>query len=111
MDPKGYSRIRLRPVVGQSVSMADRAVRVYASGDSFAGELMKGRLESEGVPVMIKGEGEGPYRMGPVYLWVPESFETRARAVIDAVQSGAFALEEDAEPEADLIEGSVDPSV
>jgi Putative prokaryotic signal transducing protein len=91
--------------------MSDRAVRVYASGDSFAGELMKGRLETEGIPVMIKGEAEGPYRMGPVYLWVPEAYETQAKAVIDAVQSGAFALEEDAEPEAELIEGSVDPSV
>jgi hypothetical protein len=91
--------------------MTDGAVRVYASGDSFAGELMKGRLETEGIPVMIKGEAEGPYRMGPVYLWVPESFEAQARAVIDAVLSGAFALEEDAEPETELIEGSVDPSV
>ncbi|MDP9331472.1 MAG: DUF2007 domain-containing protein [Actinomycetota bacterium] len=81
--------------------MSDRAVRVYASGDSFAGELMKGRLESEGIAVMLKGEAEGPYRMGPVYLWVPEAQETQARAVIDAVESGAFALAEDDDPSAD----------
>jgi hypothetical protein len=71
-----------------------RAIRVYASGDPFAGELMKGRLEAEGIPVMLKGEGEGPYRTGAVYLWVPEEFETQARTVIDAVESGAFALDE-----------------
>jgi hypothetical protein len=85
--------------------MDDRAVRVYASGDAFAGELMKGRLESEGIPVMIKGEGEGPYRMGPVYLWVPEAYQTRARTVIDAVESGAYALDEGADPNPDVPEG------
>jgi hypothetical protein len=66
--------------------------RIYASGDSFAGELMKGRLEAEGIAVMMKGEGEGPYRTGPVYLWVNQEDETRARAVVDAVDSGAFAV-------------------
>ncbi len=84
--------------------MADRAVRVYASGDTFAGELMKGRLESEGIPVMIKGEGEGPYRMGPVYLWVPEAYRARASAVIDAVESGAYALDVNADPSTDVSE-------
>ena len=82
-------------------------VRIYASSDSFAGELMRGRLEAEGISVMMKGEGEGPYRAGPVYLWVSAGDETRARAVVDAVNSGAFAVSEDdvleaegAEPEA-----------
>ena len=84
--------------------MSDRAVRVYASGDTFAGELMKGRLESEGIPVMIKGEGEGPYRMGPVYLWVPEAYRARASAVIDAVESGAYALDVNADPSTDASE-------
>ena len=73
--------------------MAD-LVRVYASGDTFAAELMRGRLEAEGITVLAKGEGEGPYRMGPVYLFVPASDETRARMVVDAVESGAFALDE-----------------
>jgi hypothetical protein len=77
--------------------MTGRAVRVYASGDPFAGELMKGRLEAEGIQVMLKGEGEGPYRTGAVYLWVPQEFETQARTVIDAVESGAFALDETAD--------------
>jgi hypothetical protein len=91
--------------------MSDRTVRVYASGDSFAGELMKGRLESEGIAVMLKGEAEGPYRMGPVYLWVPEAQEAQARAVIDAVESGAFALAEDADlSEAEEQQPPVDPS-
>jgi hypothetical protein len=72
----------------------DRLVRVFSSGDAFMGELMRGRLEAEGIPVMIKGDGEGPYHAGPVYLWVPEASEIAAKAVVDAVASGAFAIDE-----------------
>jgi hypothetical protein len=43
---------------------------------------------------MIKGDGEGPYHAGPVYLWVPEDSEAAAKAVVDAVESGAFAIDE-----------------
>jgi Putative prokaryotic signal transducing protein len=78
--------------------MSDDLVLVYASVDSFDGELMKGRLESEGISALFKGEGEGPYRVGPAYLWVRAEDEVAARAVVDAVQSGAFALEENADP-------------
>jgi hypothetical protein len=72
----------------------DQLVRIFSSGDAFMGELMRGRLEAEGIPVMIKGDGEGPYHAGPVYLWVPEDSETAAKAVVDAVASGAFAIDE-----------------
>ena len=75
--------------------------RIYASGDPFAGELMKGRLEAEGIAVMMKGEGEGPYRTGPVYLWVNHEDEERARAVLVAVDSGAFAVTDE-----DVVEAS-----
>jgi hypothetical protein len=74
--------------------MAD-LVRVYATADHFEGELMRGRLESEGVPVLLKGEGTGPYHVGAVYLFVPAEDETRARAVIDAIASGAYAADAD----------------
>lgn len=75
--------------------MDDSLVEVYASTDSFDGQLMKGRLETEGISVMLKGEPEGPYRMGPVYLMVPATEQARARAIVDAVRSGAFAVSED----------------
>jgi hypothetical protein len=78
--------------------MSDGLAQVYASGDPFEGELMKGRLEAEGIPAMLKGEGEGPYRFGPVYLWVRDEDELTARAVVDAVRSGAFALQSVDEP-------------
>lgn len=72
--------------------MDQSLTRVYATTDQFAGELMKGRLEAEGIQVLLKGEVEGPYPTGPVYLWVSAGDEARARAVIDAVESGAFAV-------------------
>ena len=67
-------------------------VRIWAGGDAFEGELLRGRLEVEGIDALLKGEGEGPYRAGPVYLFVPAEDETRARAVLDAVASGAYAV-------------------
>lgn len=72
----------------------DQLVRIFSSGDAFMGELMRGRLEAEGIPVMVKGDGGGPYRAGPVYLWVPEDSELAAKTVVDAVASGAFAIDE-----------------
>jgi putative signal transducing protein len=69
-------------------------VRVYATADQVSGQLLRGRLESEGITVLLKGDGEGPYRAGPVYLFVDEQDEARAKAVIDAVASGAYALDE-----------------
>lgn len=70
--------------------MSRGPVRVYASGNPFDGQLTKGRLEAEGIVVMMKGEGEGPYRTGPVYLWVAPEDEERARAIIREVGSGAY---------------------
>jgi len=81
--------------------MDDRLVRVFASPDTVAGEMMRGRLEAEGITAMVKGDGEGPYRAGPVYVWVSSEDEDAARAVVEAVRSGAYALDED-------FDGSVD---
>jgi Putative prokaryotic signal transducing protein len=75
--------------------MDDRLVRVFATPDTVAGEMMRARLEAEGITAMMKGDGEGPYRAGPVYVWVPAEDEVAARMVVDAVRSGAFALEDD----------------
>ena len=64
-------------------------VRVYLAASAVDGEIVKGRLEVEGIPVLLKGEGEGPYRLGPVEVYVPESFQARARMVLDAVDQPA----------------------
>lgn len=83
--------------------MDDRLVRVFASPDTVAGEMMRGRLEAEGITAMLKGDGEGPYRAGPVYVWVAAEDEDAARIVVVAVSSGAYALDDD-------FEGSDDPA-
>ncbi len=90
--------------------MDDRLVRVFASADSVAGEMMRGRLEAEGITAMLKGEGEGPYRAGPVYVWVPAEDEASAREIVAAVESGAYALDEDAEVDDVRGEPADDPS-
>jgi hypothetical protein len=75
----------------------DGLVQIYASADTTDGLLMQGRLETEGIPVMLKGESEGPYRMGPTYLWVPAEKEADAKAIVAAVRAGDYALAEDSD--------------
>ena len=71
----------------------DDLVRIYASGDAFAAELMKGRLEAEGISVLDKGAVDATaYPTGASYLWVNAEDEARAKAIVDAVESGAFAV-------------------
>ena len=70
-------------------------IRVWATGDPFEGEMLRARLAAEGIGVLVKGDGEGPYRAGPVYLFVPWTQEAEARAVLEAVASGAYARELD----------------
>jgi hypothetical protein len=47
------------------------------------GHVVKGLLESEGIHVMLKGESEGPYRMGPVDLWIPEESVAQAKTILE----------------------------
>ena len=84
-----------RPVLWEHRRMSDSPVRVYASSNAFDGLLTKGHLEAEGITVLMKGEGEGPYRAGPVYLWVMPAEEDRAREIIRAIESGAYATSDD----------------
>ncbi len=68
-------------------------VRVYSTASTVDGEITKAHLETEGIPVMAKGEGTGPYRMGPLHLWVPSEFEPQARLIIEAIARGEYALD------------------
>jgi Putative prokaryotic signal transducing protein len=60
-----------------------RLVLVFSSSRIPEGLLAKGLLEANGITVFVKGESEGPYRMGPVHLWVPEEFELQARLLLE----------------------------
>ena len=68
---------------------SDDLVQVYATGSVTDGYLVKGRLEAEGIPVLMKGEGDGPYRVGPAYLWVQSSLEVQARLILESLESTA----------------------
>jgi hypothetical protein len=64
------------------MAMTDDLVRVLSTASLPEGEIAKARLEDDGIPVLLKGEGGAPYHMGPVYLFVPASFEVQARFIL-----------------------------
>ncbi len=70
-----------------------KLVRVYETLDPIRGLLVGGLLEAEGIDVLAKGEGAGPYRMGPVILFVPDDARDRAEELISASEEGSLALE------------------
>ncbi|HZB79253.1 MAG TPA: DUF2007 domain-containing protein [Actinomycetota bacterium] len=70
-----------------------KLVRVYETLDPVRGLLVRGLLEAEGIDVLAKGEGAGPYRMGPVILFVPDHATARAGELIAASEEGSLALE------------------
>jgi hypothetical protein len=74
-----------------------KLVRVFETIDPVRGLLVRGLLEAEGLDVLAKGEGSGPYRMGPVILFVPEDASDRAAELIAAAEEGSLALEPDEE--------------
>jgi len=69
-----------------------KLVRVFETIDPIRGTLVRGLLEAEGLDVLAKGEGSGPYRMGPVILFVPEDTSGRAVELIAAAERGSLAL-------------------
>jgi hypothetical protein len=72
-------------------------VQIYATGDQVIAELTRSRLEDEGIDVLVKNSmgGSSAYPVGPSYLFVPAEQEDAARAVIAAIESGAYALDAD----------------
>ena len=58
----------------------------YPKSNTTRRVYMKGLLESAGIPVVDKGMAEGPYRMGPVDLWVPEEYQDEAKSLIQDAQ-------------------------
>jgi Putative prokaryotic signal transducing protein len=69
--------------------VAETFVRVLSTPSWVEGEIAKGRLEAEGIPVHLKGAGEGPYPFGPADLFVPSSFEAQARRILEQIASGS----------------------
>jgi Putative prokaryotic signal transducing protein len=69
------------------LSSSSRFVLAYTAATIPEGLAARGLLESEGIPVEVKGEVEGPYRFGPVYLFVPEELEPQARLLLEDLSS------------------------
>jgi putative signal transducing protein len=70
-------------------------VHVYESADPVRGSIVQGLLESDGIEVFAKGEGTGPYRTGPVILFVEEAGRERALELIRAAEDGSLSLDAD----------------
>ena len=70
-----------------------KLVRIYETADPIRGLLVRGLLEAEGIDVLAKGEGSGPYRMGPVILFVPDDASDRAKELITASEEGSLELD------------------
>jgi hypothetical protein len=64
-------------------------VSVFWTQSWVEGEIVKGRLEADGIPVDLKGVGEGPYPTGPAELFVPSRFEAQARRILEASESAS----------------------
>ena len=67
-------------------SVSGDLVLVLSTPSVFEGEIAKSRLEADGIPVLMKGGGEDPYRVGPVHLFVRADLEVQARLVLESVQ-------------------------
>jgi hypothetical protein len=65
--------------------MASDLVKVLSTSTILEGEIVKARLEGEGIPVLLKGGGSDPYGMGVAYVFVPTEFEAQARLVLEDV--------------------------
>lgn len=87
-----------------------KLVRVFESLDPIRGMLVRGLLEAEGLEVLAKGEGLGPYRTGPIILFVTEDASERARELIAAAEDGSLALATDEESSGTAEELAVDRS-
>lgn len=76
---------------------------------SLLAEMLKGLLESQGIPVMLSQEGVGHSvfavtvgPLGKVQILVPAELVERARNVLDEYESGALAQDaEEASPQDD----------
>ena len=75
----------------------ERLVRVFLTQSWIEAEIVKGRLEAEGISVHLQGVHDGPYPLGPVELFVTSGDETRARSVLEQAESGSYEIADESE--------------
>ncbi len=77
----------MTPILCPGLGLERRRALFEAGTDARSPRL------SEGISVLLKGGSENEaYPVGPAYLFVSTEDESRARVVIDAVNSGAYAI-------------------
>jgi putative signal transducing protein len=83
--------------------MNDELVQVWSTGDQVAAEITRARLEDAGIEVLVKSSmgGSSAYPVGPSYLFVKADKQQDARAVIQAIESGEYALDDEDVEEAE----------
>jgi len=62
-------------------------VRVLSTSSIIEGEIVKSRLEDEGIPVLLKGGGNDPYAAGTAHVFVSADFEVQARLVLESANT------------------------
>lgn len=94
MSVNVFTELARRPsgAAWEDQRVAGDLVLVLTTPSIPEGEIAKGRLEAEGIPVFLKGEVDGPYRFGPVRLFVQTEFEVQARLVLEAIADDEEAL-------------------
>ena len=75
----------LRPGLACDNAGMPDLVKVLSVPSIMEGEIVKARLEGEGIPVLLKGGGSDPYGMGVAYVFVPTEFEAQARLLLEDV--------------------------
>lgn len=68
-----------------------KVVELMMCTNSFEAEVIKGRLEAEGIPVMVTGENN-PYHMGLSYstfsprVLIDEDYMEQAKALLEDIE-------------------------
>ena len=83
--------------------VGEESVPVFWTQSWVEGEIAKGRLEADGIPVDLRGAAEGPYPVGPAELFVPSRFEAQARRILAQIDSGSDELPDDGGDEAERL--------
>ncbi|HJS26853.1 MAG TPA: hypothetical protein VJ913_06990 [Actinomycetota bacterium] len=69
--------------------MSGDLARLRSVPSTFEGEIIRSRLEAEGIPVLLKGgSSSDPYPTGPVHVFVPAGLEVQAQLALSDVPGG-----------------------
>ncbi len=80
-----------RPVrVWHHECVSGELVLLRSVSSTLEGEIVRSRLEAEGIPVLLKGGSSGdPYPGGPVHVFVPAEFEVQAGLALSDLPESA----------------------